>query len=194
MGSKYQFKVNDVPPPGTYEWTKADESTRKKSPSAKMTNPYIADKDRKPKDPGPEPYDGHLKGIGEGQMAKVGFGSKYEFKVNDVPPPGTYDWAEQDDKTRERSPAAKMREPFLADGERKQGESSPGPYDVPPPKMNNIDFGAKYDHKYSDVPPPWHYDPKHRLTEERVPEAHIDEPTPAYELIPPNQSRMFEVS
>ena len=41
--------------------------------------------------PDPGKYDSHLKPFGADIKNKVDFGSKYDFKVNDVPPPGRYD-------------------------------------------------------------------------------------------------------
>jgi hypothetical protein len=38
----------------------------------------------------PEPYDGHLKPFGSDNKNRMTFGGKYDFKVNDVPPPGYY--------------------------------------------------------------------------------------------------------
>jgi hypothetical protein len=53
-----------------------------------MIKPLFPSKRSEQKSPGP--YDGHLKPFGADNMNKMTFGGKYEFKVNDVPPPGYY--------------------------------------------------------------------------------------------------------
>ena len=53
-----------------------------------MISPYL--KNKKKQEPTPDPYDGHIKPFGSENKKKMTFGGKYEFKVNDVPPPGYY--------------------------------------------------------------------------------------------------------
>ena len=91
FGSKYQFKADSNPAPGKYNIDQSDRflSTRRKSPSARITtetSPY-----RRPVEPTPDPYSGHLTPFGSNIKPNIDFGSKYTFKTNDVPPPGKYD-------------------------------------------------------------------------------------------------------
>jgi hypothetical protein len=53
-----------------------------------MIKPYIENKKRDETSPGPN--GDHLKPFGSDLKNKMTFGGKYEFKVNDVPPPGYY--------------------------------------------------------------------------------------------------------
>jgi hypothetical protein len=53
-----------------------------------MISPYI--KNKKKPEPTPDFYDGHIKPFGAENKNKMTIGGKYEFKVNDVPPPGFY--------------------------------------------------------------------------------------------------------
>jgi len=41
MGSKYDFKVNDVPPPGWYDTTKGDSMIKSSSTSALIKGPQF---------------------------------------------------------------------------------------------------------------------------------------------------------
>ena len=89
MGSKYEFKAGMNPGPGYYEPTKADEITKTKSQTAIIKPP---NEFRLPAETSPAPgeYDGHLKPIGA-DLQKITMGSKYEFKIDNNPPVGTYE-------------------------------------------------------------------------------------------------------
>ncbi len=51
-------------------------STHRRIRATTITNQYLDESMRKAKDPGPEPYDGHLKTFGNGARS-IDMGSKY---------------------------------------------------------------------------------------------------------------------
>ena len=60
-------------------------------------------------------YDSNLKTFGYDIKPNINFGNKYEFKVNDVPPPGYYNPENGIDKLRPRSPTVIFYEETRAD-------------------------------------------------------------------------------
>ena len=88
IGSKYKWKANDNPAPGQYDVEKAEKSIRHKSPEAFIKEPLI--KYKRPQEPTPEPYDGHLKSFGSDVKGSVDFGNKYITKIDRNPGVGYY--------------------------------------------------------------------------------------------------------
>lgn len=73
-----------------------------------MITPYL--KNKKKQEPTPDPYDGHIKPFGSENKNKMTFGGKYEFKVNDVPPPGYYSPERAESITKPKPRAAIIKE------------------------------------------------------------------------------------
>ena len=88
MGSKYIFKPDSNPPVGGYDPDRAFNSVSPNKRSAMIREPVSSY--RRPKEVGPDPYDGHLTPFGKGKMSNVTMGSKYEFKPDRNPPVGGY--------------------------------------------------------------------------------------------------------
>jgi hypothetical protein len=61
----------------------ADKSIRHKSSVAFIKEPLV--KYKRPQEPTPEPYDGHLKSFGSEARGSVDFGNKYLTKHNRNP-------------------------------------------------------------------------------------------------------------
>jgi hypothetical protein len=105
-----------------YDPAGADSIIRPRSPSTRICKPLIEEK--RIQDVSPQCYDGHLKPFGEDIKTKVGFGSKYEFKVNDVPPPGYYSPERAINYIKPKSPSVKFHTETLAgDVYKNQGNS-----------------------------------------------------------------------
>jgi hypothetical protein len=88
MGSKYVFKPDKNPPVGAYNIESAFEKTSPNKKSATIRQPVSSY--RRPIDPTPEPYDGHLIPMGKSKMSNITMGSKYIFKPDNNPPVGGY--------------------------------------------------------------------------------------------------------
>ena len=88
IGSKYKQEKNDNPPPGYYDVERAQDSIRHNSPKVFIKEPLVRFK--RPQDPTPEPYDGHLKSFGSDVKGNVDFGNKYITKVERTPGVGYY--------------------------------------------------------------------------------------------------------
>ena len=105
-----------------YDPAGADSIIRPRSPSTRICKPLIEEKIIQ--DVSPQCYDGHLKPFGEDIKTKVGFGSKYEFKVNDVPPPGYYSPEKAMNYIKPKSPSVKFHTETLGgDFYKNQGNS-----------------------------------------------------------------------
>ena len=163
LGGKYKWKPNDNPPPGLYEADKAADATRSKSPSTKFHKLLIPNK--RDADPTPEPYDGHIKPFGADLGNKMTLGGKYDFKVNDVPPPGYY----SPEKKGRTAPSTVIKGDNLDKGKYRTDarDQSPGPGDtnwvdmswkIPggPYISHADDFGDRQDalYEYQGVKPP----------------------------------------
>lgn len=111
MGGKYKPVVNHNPPVGGYDIQAAEDYIRHKSPSATIRQDFIPKEARKQPEPTPEPYDAHLTPFGSGVKGGYDFGRKYEFKTNDVPPPGIYDPTDGENLTKSRTKSAIIRSP-----------------------------------------------------------------------------------
>ena len=112
------------------------------------------------KEDGPDPglYDGHLTKFGSINQ-KVNFGSKYEFKVNDVPPPGKYDPSSGEKLIRPKSPSAFIRERLIPERDafsRKETmpENYIGHQSASSRITTRVDFGRKYEFKPDKNPAP----------------------------------------
>ena len=90
MGSKYQFKPDNNPPPGLYNVESGDGLTKSKSRSAHIREPVFPH--RRPQEGSPDPgsYDKHLRGFGEDVTHRMHIGGPYQFKADGNPPPGYY--------------------------------------------------------------------------------------------------------
>ena len=187
FGSKYEFKPNSNPAPGTYRTEDADKhlSTTARSPGAtirKETSPY-----RRPKEPIPDAYTGHLTAFGS-EAKGINFGSKYEFKPNSNPPPGYYRTEEADKhlSTSTRSPGATIREPTSP--YRRPVEPTPDSYTghltAFGSEGKNVNFGSKYKFKPNSNPGPGDYRTddadKNLSTRKKSPGATIREETSPY--------------
>lgn len=89
-----------------YDPEVADNYVRPRSPSTRIYKPLIEDK--RIQDVSPQCYDGYIKPFGANMNRGVGFGTKYEFKVNDVPPPGYYSPERAMDYIKPSSPTARI--------------------------------------------------------------------------------------
>jgi len=70
--------------------------------------------EKRVQDVSPQCYDAHIKPFGDDVKTKIGFGSKYEFKVNDVPPPGFYSPEKAMDYIKPKSPSVIFRTESMA--------------------------------------------------------------------------------
>lgn len=80
--------------------------TKRRVASAMIRNPVSPY--RRPIEPTPEPYDGHLTPFGANITNRAQFGGKYETKYDKNPGPGEYDIDSGMRSIKPRSPAAKM--------------------------------------------------------------------------------------
>jgi len=115
LGGKYKWKANDNPPPGLYEADVSLDKVKSSSPSARLHKPFIPDHQRRVPEPTPTAYDGHLKPFGADNTNRMTWGGKYEFKVNDVPPPGYYDPEKAAGVVLARTPSAVIKEETMVD-------------------------------------------------------------------------------
>ena len=92
MGSKYEFKPDKNPPPGAYDPSSghAMSSTKKRVRSAHIREDTYTYRRPKHENPDPGRYDGHLTPFAADIKTNVGMGSKYIFKPDKNPAPGTY--------------------------------------------------------------------------------------------------------
>ena len=89
IGERKLESPNRNPGPGYYDPEKASSIVHSKSISAVIKEPTLKMNIGKEINPSPGQYDRHLKPFASG-LNNIIMGSKYEFKVNDVPPPGYY--------------------------------------------------------------------------------------------------------
>ena len=163
FGYKYKFVPSPNPPPGYYNPDRAASVTKPRSRMAhltKETSPY-----RRPKESSPDPgqYDGHLRPFSQdNKLPNVSFGSKYEFKPNNNPPPGLYNSERADSHTKSRSPSAHIREAVYPHRRPADSSPDPGQYDrhlkaFGEEVHNKMQFGGKYEFKVDGNPPPGYY-------------------------------------
>jgi len=110
FGSKYEFKPNNNPAPGSYDVDAADKVTKATTRGATIKEPsnlYRRPAENQP-DPGSyAPKDLNMMGKG---MKNVTMGSKYEFKPNKGPAPGQYDADKAIAVTKPKTRGAVIRE------------------------------------------------------------------------------------
>lgn len=75
----------------------------------------------------PEPYDGHLKPFGSDLKNRMTLGGKYEFKVNDVPPPGYYNPERADSIVKKNSRQTTLIHNSTMSSSMIKRDVSPGP-------------------------------------------------------------------
>ena len=159
FGSKYEFKVDQTPPPGFYE---NDESKMKLLPRGRSAFIYtnLVSPRQREAGPGPGEYDGHLKPFGD-LPQNMTIQGKHNFKPNDNPPPGLYEvdtgidaikptnpyYSQSQEKRMKKvkfdeSPDAGMYDPH-------KGFGSDGP---------NITMGSPFKFSPSDTPGPGTYE------------------------------------
>lgn len=150
IGEKKPESPNRNPGPGYYEPEKASSIVHSKSISAVIKEPTLKMNLGKESYPSPGQYDKHLKPFAS-DLKNINMGSKYEFKVNDVPPPGFYSPDKGESMLKSRSQSALITKPQLVQDNRHsylQRETGPDTvyqkHDEFGSKLGPMTIGGKY--------------------------------------------------
>lgn len=187
FGEKYKFKPDSNPAPGQYNADRAVSLTQRRAPA--VTIREDSKRYTRPKEDAPAPgqYDKHLTPFAADVKTNITFGSKYQFKPDSNPAPGSYDVESSYRMVKARSPDVRIREPLIAEKRQKERGPDPGQYDAHLTPFganitNKAIFGSKYEFKPDKNPPPGLYNPEagEALTKRRVASAMIRNPVSPY--------------
>ena len=157
FGRKYDSKVEINQNPSSWEYSPDFRKIKDRSSNATIMPEHV---DKRPENPTPDAgmYEPH-KPFGEINQS-IDFGSKYEFKPDQNPPPGFYN--PNIDAVKPKVPNGNINpESWIT--KRVQlptpGSGSYDPYQPFGDNLQNIDFGSKYEFKPDQNPPPGFYNP-----------------------------------